>query len=71
MRLERCTPDVGYWLRCIFVEIKIVFLRKVTNHIRSRLTLFLGRTFYRLRLIRTLNGREFIICSGKVVSVYL
>ena len=32
---------------------------------------FLGRTFYRLRLVSNLNGREVIICPGKVVRVYL
>ena len=33
---------------------------------------FLGRTFfYRLRLASNLNGREFIIRSGKGVCVYL
>ena len=31
----------------------------------------LGRTFYRLRLVRNLNDKEFISCSGKVVGIYL
>ena len=56
----------------IFVEIIIVLLQRATNHDSVEINnFFLGRTFYRLRLVRNLNGREFIICSGKVSTVYL
>ena len=68
----RCVPDVGYWLWWIFVELIIVFLRRATNHDSVNIYIFSpGRSFYRLRLVRNLNGTGFIICSGKVVSVYL
>ena len=68
----RCIPDVGYWLWWIFVEVSIVFLRRVTSHDSVEIDHFdLGRTFYRLRLVRNLNDKEFISCSGKVVGIYL
>ena len=50
----------------------IVFLRRATNHYSVEINhFFIGRIFYLLRLVRNLNGREFIVCSGKFVSVYL
>ena len=38
---------------------------------QHRVSIVTGLAFYRLRLVRNLNSREFIVCSGKVVSVYL
>ena len=63
-------PGSRQWLQEIYISDSgfsiIVFFQRVTNHIRSSsINIFVDRTFYRLRLVRNLNGREFIVCSGK------
>ena len=61
---ERCILDVWYWLWWIFDEI-ICFLAKGNQPYSVKINRCFLSYFYRLRLIRNLNGNDFIVRSGK------